>query len=136
MANVTKESVVSNGKTQTKTLEITWYDADILRINIVEGAEFDLSDSIDNLNILNIVTEGRKHLQLVDARTFWSSSKESREFCTSEEIRKNITGRAIIVDSLSGRLMAHFFIKVSHSHSNTKIFNSEAKAVSWLKNLK
>ena len=123
-------------KIQTKTAEIYWEESNILRMNIMEGADIDLNESKNNLNAFDAISQGNSYSLMLDARTNWNTSKEAREYTAKEESKRDIIGRAILVKSLSSRLFAHFYIKFNHLHSTTRIFNNEEKAIAWLRSRK
>ena len=131
----TKRFSTIGTKIKTKTAEMFWETERILRMNIVEGAELDLARSHDNLNAIDLITRNHSFYMLIDARTPWNSSKEAREYMAKEEAKRNILARAVIVKSLSTRLFAMFTTKFVPQDSTTKIFNSEEKAIGWLKSL-
>jgi hypothetical protein len=123
-------------KIKTKTAEVYWLEEKILRMNIIDSADLDIAESINNINAIDLITRNRPFYLLVDARAFWNTSKEAREYTDREEAKREILAKAIIVKSISSRLFAHFSIKFNHGQSISKMFNSETKAIGWLRGLK
>ena len=119
-------------KIVTRTTEIFLDDSGILRITVLDGVTIDIDDTVDNLLVIKQLSGGKPRLKLVDMRVSWKIKKEAREFLLSEDMPERTIARAVLVKSLSNKLMLNFLIKLNKPQSPLKIFTSEEEAATWL----
>jgi len=87
-------------------------------------------------NVKEFIGE-KEHYAIVDFGANLGSTKEARKvYAELPYILKYRMADAFLVRSLSVRLIANFFIKVTKPKITTKLFTSEQDAVKWLENLK
>ncbi|HSH67580.1 MAG TPA: hypothetical protein VLB84_17700 [Bacteroidia bacterium] len=118
---------------QTKVAVIS-YDSNerLLRMTILEGAEIELENAIENYEAAQSLTNNTKHLLLVDAHANVYISKEARAY--SAELKPNAPiAMAIVVTSTANRLIGNFYINFNKPKVPTKLFSTEEKAIEWLK---
>jgi hypothetical protein len=119
-------------KIVTRTAVISYNSiARILRIEILEGAEIELSDALQNYEATKILTKNDKYLILVDGRTSLSVSREARGFAAQSK-NDGCTACAFIITSTANKLIGNFYINVNKPNTPTRIFSSEEKAIEWL----
>lgn len=63
-----------------------------------------------------------------------SIDKDAREFLSSDAGIKGLTAGALVTDSIFGRHLANFFIRISVIKPKipTRLFSNEAEALEWL----
>lgn len=118
---------------QTKVAAFS-YDPNerLLHMTILEGAEIELENAIENYEAAHTLTGNTKHLLLVDAKATVYISKEARTY--SAELKPNSPiAMAVIVTSTANRLIGNFYINFNKPKVPTKLFSTEDKAVEWLK---
>jgi hypothetical protein len=116
----------------TRTAEITYTPENrILRIKILEGAEIELSDALQNLEATKLLTKKDRYLILVDGRVSLSVSREARAFAAQSK-NDNSIASAMIITSTANKLIGNFYINVNKPNIPTRIFSSEEKAIEWL----
>ena len=120
----------------TKCATFSLIEEGILRIQLLENAEVDLTESKEMQKISLQITNGKKFVALVDARTQVVVSKELREWGSSPEGQKNMLAQAIVVDSLANRLIGNFIIQFHKPIAKTRLFSDETTAIDWLKQQK
>ncbi|HEX8516555.1 MAG TPA: hypothetical protein VF868_10175 [Bacteroidia bacterium] len=120
-------------KITTSTAEIS-YDSStrILRLKILEGAEIELADALQNAEATRMLTKGAKYLVLVDGRVSVSVSREARTFSAQSKNDGKSIASAFIITSTANKLIGNFYINVNKPEVPTRIFSSEEKAVEWL----
>jgi hypothetical protein len=119
-------------KIVTKTAVISYNSISrILRIKILEGAEIELADSLQNFEATKILTKQDKYLVLVDARVNLSVSREARAFAAQSK-NDGCTACAFLITSTANKLIGNFYINVNKPLTPTKIFSTEEKAIEWL----
>lgn len=102
----------------------------IIRVCLAEGIEIELEDAKAMISAAVDLAKGDDYVTVFDARKHGTISKEAREeFAVSP---KRI-GAAVLVDSLSNRLMGNFFIQFHKPLFPTRVFSDEASALVWLR---
>jgi hypothetical protein len=116
----------------TRTAEISYTPENrILRIKIIEGAEIELSDALQNFEATKLLTKNDRYLILVDGRVSLSISREARAFAAESKNDDSIAS-AMIITSTANKLIGNFYINVNKPSIPTRIFSSEEKAIEWL----
>ena len=118
---------------QTKVATFSYNSNErLLRMTILEGAEIELENAIQNYETAQSLTGDTKHLLLVDAHANVYISKEARSY--SAELKPNSPiAMAVVVTSTANRLIGNFYINFNKPKVPTKIFSTEEKAIEWLK---
>lgn len=78
------------------------------------------------------VTAGQNYPFLIRMKSIKESTKEARDFLSSENGCEGISAGAILVESILGNMLATFFIYLNKPRIPIKIFKDEAKAKEWL----
>lgn len=78
----------------------------------------------------------KKHYAVIDFGGNLTSSAEARQiYADAEYLHKYRIADAFLVKSLSVRIIANFFIKVTKPKVKTKLFTDENAAVNWLESM-
>jgi hypothetical protein len=121
-------------KTETKTSLIVFDESErFLRVSSKPDTEIELADAKFDFEEAAKLVDYKKLPVLADTSNVSNSSKEVRDFYASKEMAENISAMAVIVSSLSTRIVGNFFINTSKPHFPTKLFTNEAAAITWLK---
>jgi hypothetical protein len=121
-------------KTETKTSLIVFDESErFLRVSSKPDTEIELADARFDFEEAAKLVDYKKLPVLADTSNVSNSSKEVRDFYASKEMAENISAMAVIVSSLSTRIVGNFFINTSKPHFPTKLFTNEAAAITWLK---
>ncbi len=120
-------------KRETKTSVIT-LDAElgILKVESKAVDEITLEDARYDFARAAEMVNYHKTPVLADSRNYTQFSKEVRDFYAGKEIADRIAAMAIMVSSLSTRLIGNFFIKIHKPYFPSRLFTSEAEAIEWL----
>lgn len=125
--------------TKTALLEgiskITLLDELTIETRIEKDIEFNLQDAIRTNDAIEEIGNGRKlfHLTIYGDRTV--PSKEARSFVTSDQGSCYKLAEAIVVGSLSQKMVFNFMINVERPNVRTKLFTSVQDAKDWLQSL-
>jgi hypothetical protein len=103
----------------------------ILRMKIMEDASIEVEDAIQNYEAASSLTNGEKHLLLVDAQANVYISKETRIYSAQTKPNSPLA-MALIVNSTANRLIGNFYINFNKPKVPTKLFPTEEKALKWL----
>ncbi len=101
--------------------------------NIIhEYAELDVKEleEIKQLN-MKIVPEG-PYTVLVDAAISATITSEGRKLSASKEYQRRTIAKALLIKSLSQRIVARFYLKFNKPVTPTEIFENRDKAIAWL----
>lgn len=111
---------------------VTLTRENVLEIVIDADFEFDIEDAQEVLDATKFLANGRTlpHLYLIGARTL--PSKSARQLSSSKKGSKYKSAEAIVVNTLSQKMIYNFMINVEKTAVPTKLFNNEADAREWL----
>ena len=106
----------------------------IIYIRVKDESICLLQDARKIVEGLNYIANGEKHLVLFDPGKFSTINMEACKYLATEEAEISIAAKAGIVYSLAQLLLANFFIHFHKPPKPFKVFSSERKAITWLKN--
>jgi hypothetical protein len=118
---------------ENRASTISLIDEDIVKVFIKPDLDFEKKDVDDIRNSIEKLSEGNRVLTLVDVSENTTGNSEVREYGSKEGANKYATATAYITDSLAQRIVVNFFINLYRKGTPTRIFNSEDKAIEWLK---
>lgn len=111
------------------------YDG-IMHIDIKSNELFTADDYKDVLKAVFEVGHGQKFLNLITIGKFTTADHDSRELSTSLEGGLYKLADAFVIQSLSQKLVANFYMNFHKPSVPTRFFNSEVEALEWLKQQK
>lgn len=105
----------------------------ILFFRVKQDIHVDVHVITEMLRYAEEMMGAKRHLCLVDFGTSVNSSDEGRKrYANSPYIEKYRIADAFLVHSLSLRLVANFFIKITKPKVKTLMFTDEKAAIEWL----
>ena len=116
----------------TTRTTVTSISGNTLTAEMFDNVEIDVDDVNENYAAAVKLTHGEKYLSLVLAAPFSSITKEAREIANKEFMYKNTIAQAIVVKSLSNRLMGNFLVKIYKPFCPLKLFKNKKDAIVWL----
>ncbi len=93
----------------------------------------EVEDARENIESAKVFLNNKSKPSLVDLRKTKFLTVEARKLYASKENAKNISFCALLVDGPVSRMVGNFFIGINKTNYPTKLFNSEEKAINWLK---
>lgn len=128
--------IVQLVKHRISTIEV--WDNNIVYIKIDDNEEIQLEDSINHNLFVNSVFDGKnKVLILVEPGEFTQITKEARDFASKFKNNEFTLATAVIIKSLSQRLIMNFITKlISPKTFKMKLFEDKDEAIDWLLTLK
>lgn len=112
-------------------------EKNILFYRVKQDQVVDVAEMKEMLRYAEEFMGHKRHYAVVDFGGNLTSSTEARQiYADAEYIQKYRMADAFLVKSLSVRLIANFFIKVTKPKINTRLFTEETSAVNWLETLK
>ncbi|MBL7912035.1 MAG: hypothetical protein JNJ41_13335 [Bacteroidia bacterium] len=126
-------------KTKEYRLATLEYDAEknILFYRVKQDITVDVAEIKEMIEYVKEFMGEKRHLALIDFGSSVGSTTEGRRVYAEEiYLTKYRIADAFLVKSLSMRLIANFFIKVTKPKIATRLFTSETEAIKWLENAK
>jgi hypothetical protein len=89
-------------------------------------------DAKDISRVIGVLGQGKPVpvLRIVGKRT--TANADVREFAASKAAQKNIVAEAIVIHSLSQRIVGNFYLKMNRPEKPTQLFSSVKEAEAWL----
>lgn len=117
---------------KTDVCELHWDDRGFIRLNLLETQKaYDLKEAKKQFEIASKITGNKPWKTLVDTRGSNAlPDKDAQDFTSEVPLR---IAEAIIVDSLSMRILSKFYSK-KNKNNVVKIFSKENNAIEWLLN--
>ena len=104
-----------------------------LHVHVKGVDEFSVKDIMDIAKTLYEIGKGPKFLIYAILENFLFVGKETRALAAKEITGKYIVAEAIVVNSTALKLLVNFYIAFNKPKRPTRMFDSEDKAVAWLK---
>lgn len=122
--------MTKNSVYKTNVCELFWDERGFVRLNLLETQnKFDLNEAKKQFKIALNLSDNRPCRVLIDARGSNAlPDKEAQDFTSNAPMR---IAEAIIVDSLSMRILSKFYMK-KNKKNTVRIFSREKNAIDWL----
>jgi hypothetical protein len=115
---------------------VTLTDSSTLEVQIDKDIEFELDHAIQLNDRIRDISEREKYFQLTVYGSRTVPSKEARNFALSQEGSQHKLAEAIVVESLSQKMVFNFMINVERPSIRTKLFTCIEEAKEWLDSIK
>ena len=121
-------------KYHTPKTEIYQDEQGIIYVNFKDDkdeVEFDVSEARNQLDTINLITNGEKRHVIIDtSMSFLSPTKEAKNLLAEYPLKKS---EAIIVKHLHQRITVAFFLKISKriNQHPIQLFTDKNKAYNW-----
>lgn len=97
-----------------------------------EGADFQLADATEAVDVTWKVAEEKRRGVLVDMRGVRSQTRDAREYFLSDDVARRISAVALLVGSPVSRMIGNFFLRIGDHRIPTRIFTADVEAKAWL----
>lgn len=119
---------------QSSSVARVWVGEDgICRIVYVPGAEVTLQDAQEIMAAYKKINQGKRLPLFIDTKRMRSLSREARSYFASEEAAECACAAAIVVGTPVSKVLGNFYLGLSNPHLPSRLFSSEEKALTWLK---
>ncbi|PBQ31289.1 hypothetical protein CNR22_05760 [Sphingobacteriaceae bacterium] len=110
-------------------------DAKLVRIEVFGELVIDGKRTKELNDAIGILSKGKEILVLMMAEELTQVNEEAMAFSASEEGQRYTIADAMVVKSITQRVMANLYLSLNKPQKPSKIFNSEKDAVKWLLSL-
>lgn len=118
---------------ETRTSKTFLRDDGIIQCELLPNTEINLTDAIESVKAGKSISGGRKRPVLVIFGTVKSISREAREYFGGKETTDHTLAIALLISSVTGRVIGNFMIGLNKTLYPTRLFTNEDEAVKWLK---
>lgn len=120
---------------ETRTVVNSLIEEGILKVVVKENINLTLDDARENYNAAMQLTNAKRFSVLVEGHDFATIDKDAREFSSTAEAFENTIAMAIVVRSLSTRLLGLFLLQLNKRNHKTdiKLFKDSDAALLWIK---
>jgi len=99
---------------------------------IHEYVELDVYQ-VEQIKEMNIrLTGGKPYAVLVNADISATVTREARELTASKAFVRNTVAKALLINGVSQRIIANFYIRFNQPAIQTQVFTDREKAIEWL----
>lgn len=120
---------------ETRTVVNSLIEEGILKVVVKENINLTLKDAQENYKAAMQLTNAKRFCVLVEGHDFVTIDDDAREFCSTAEAFENTIAMAIVVRSLSTRLIGLFLLQLNKRNHKTdiKLFKDRDAALAWIK---
>ncbi len=123
------------GEIETRTVVNSLIEEGILKVVVKENVNLTLKDARENYIAALQLANGKRFSVLVEGHDFTTIDDDAREFSSTAEAFENTIAMAIVVRSLSTRLLGLFLLQLNKRKHKTdiKLFKDSTAALVWIK---
>ena len=107
----------------------------IVEVTIHKHQIFD-TKHVHEVKMINKKLTGNKPYGYIGIKNeFAVITKQAKILMASEKIAKNTVAKALIIQGLSDRILANFYLKINKPFTQTKVFTNKNEAIKWLEKM-
>jgi hypothetical protein len=133
MLTIEKNNITIIQQLNFKILAVALRSDGLILVTVKANEEITVDNVIEVVESVKILGEGKKMPLLIVVDKYTVPSVEARLYIATAASNPFATAEAYVVQSLSQKLVGNFYLNFNKPKRPTKIFNSEEKAVEWLK---
>ena len=115
----------------TRTVRLRLLENDTIYYTFLENGVVDEKEHLLNHKALHDIADGKRYPMIIDSYEIASITPEAKKLIRKTEESAPITCRAVVVISVSQRMLANFFIKFHDPFVPTTVFDKYEDAISW-----
>ena len=128
-----KEAFTILNKIELDAAEVMLRNDGIVHFYIKANINLSVQDAKEIVSATGKIGSNKKYPILISSGKYALADKEAREFAASEAGNKYTIAGAIVVKSLAQKLLGNAYLKVNKPVTPTALFETEEKAITWLK---
>lgn len=120
---------------ELKNVTVSLLENNIIKLKIKEHSLIDVDD-IKEMQVAkrNLIGD-KKHTILFVTPRLGSMTREARDYSASPEVNLNAIAKAVVLNGLTMRIIANFFIHYNKPPVEHRVFETEKEAFEWLQTL-
>lgn len=130
-----KKEIAFLKQVELKAVDIKLRSDGIMQFDIKPCENFTVNDLKEANTAADNLGDGKIFQRLVFVNHFIRFDKEVRKYGATEESNKNVAAVAFVTNLLALKFIGNFYISFNKPVRLTQIFDSEVKALEWLKSL-
>jgi hypothetical protein len=123
-------------KKELRTSVLSLREDGIMQMDMRAVDEFTLEDARECAEAIRQIAKDKKIALLATINHYVSMDKDVREFWASELLESCVKCEAFVIENVSMKMIAKFYILFNKPKRPTQLFTSEKSAIAWLKELK
>lgn len=116
-----------------KILSVALRSDGIVLVNIKANEEIDVANVKEVVSALEKIGNGKKFPLLIVAGEYTLPTPEARAYIATAESDPYASAEAYVIQSFSQKLVGNVFLSFNKPARPTRLFNSQEKAIQWLK---
>ena len=120
-------------KVDFPTLSVSFRSDGIVNVQIQANDEIDVIHVIQVVDVLEKVGKGKKFPLLIVVGEYTLPTPEARAYIATPESDPYASAEAYVIQSFTQKLVGNVYLSLNKPARPTKMFNSEEKAIEWLK---
>lgn len=128
-----KETITIISKTELASATISLRSDRIILYSIKDDITISAKDSSEMVDAAGKLGDYQKFPVLIIGGNHTLADKEAREFGASREGTKYAVAVAFVLKSLAQKILGNAYLKINKPIVPTALFDSEEKAIEWLK---
>lgn len=120
----------------TKTVRLRLLENDTIYYTFLENGIVNEKEHLLNHKALHDIADGKKYPMIIDSHEMASITPEAKKLIRQTEVAAPITCRAVVVKSVSQRMLANFYIKFHYPVVPTTVFDNCEDALLWVSDKK
>ncbi len=114
-------------------LSVSFRSDGLVAVSIHSDNEVEIKHVLEVVSALKEYGKGKKFPLLITTQKYTLPSPEARAYIATAESDPFASAEAYVTQSFSQRLVGNVYMQFNKPARPTRIFNSEAKAIEWLK---
>jgi hypothetical protein len=113
--------------------KVILYSDGIIIVKITNREEIGVDQVKQVIDVVGQIGEQKKYPLMVVVNEFVLPTPEAREYLATPESNPYGTAAAYVIGSFAQKLVGNFYLSYNKPARPTRIFNSEEKALEWLR---
>lgn len=116
-----------------KILSVALRSDGIIKVSINGNEEIDVGNVVEVVSAIQKIGHGKTFPVLISVGEYTLPTHEARAYLATEKSNPFASAEAYVIYSFSQKLVGNVYLSFNKPVRPTRIFNSEEKAIEWLK---
>jgi len=129
---ITNKKIIKVKRYELRKTVFRFREDGIVEIIFKKNQTIDLDDFYEGIELIRKVGNGKPFLYLYNPEENSDITPELRKFASSAKANKYTIADAIVVNRLSQKILANFYLKFHKPVKPTAVFFNKKEAIKWL----